>query len=408
MIVVIFNKVGERMFCVFKLRHIIYILLAAVLLSGGIAVIAGYGGRDTAKKDVQEIQQTEMQNAIAGENNETEETEATALPSAEKKDFIKWVEFNVPCQAMRDALEYDIAMYEAGTPVSWVDLLAYLGAKNGGDFSKYKTADMEKLKKKLQEGTGIEELTRDMKYFSYYQKAYGAVLNGFVGPYQIEKKAGESSEKQWEEAYGLKVFSPIAKGYAYNDFDDFGTSRSYGYKRKHLGHDLMALVGTPVVAVESGTVEAVGWNQYGGWRIGIRSFDRQRYYYYAHLRKNMPYNACVTEGATIKAGDVIGYVGRTGYSAKENVNNIDTPHLHFGIQLIFDESQKDGNNEIWIDCYQIMQLLSGRRVETVKNEETKEYSRVLDFHEPALDQEHPPLKDDASHDPGMTPEEGGE
>lgn len=33
------------------------------------------------------------------------------------------------------------------------------------------------------------------------------------------------------------------------------------------------------------------------------------------------------------AGDVIGYMGHTGYSKKENTNNIDEIHLHFGIQL---------------------------------------------------------------------------
>ncbi len=44
-------------------------------------------------------------------------------------------------------------------------------------------------------------------------------------------------------------------------------------------------IGTPIVAVESGYIEALGWNQYGGWRVGIRSFDGKRYYYYAHLRK---------------------------------------------------------------------------------------------------------------------------
>ena len=37
---------------------------------------------------------------------------------------------------------------------------------------------------------------------------------------------------------------------------------------------MMGQVGTPVIAVESGYVEALGWNQYGGWRIGIRSFDK--------------------------------------------------------------------------------------------------------------------------------------
>ena len=89
-------------------------------------------------------------------------------------------------------------------------------------------------------------------------------------------------------------------------------------------------------------VEAMGWNQYGGWRIGVRSFDGKRYHYYAHLRKDRPYAEGLEPGQTVMAGDVIGYVGRTGYSATENTNNIDTSHLHYGLQLIFDESQKEG------------------------------------------------------------------
>ena len=103
-------------------------------------------------------------------------------------------------------------------------------------------------------------------------------------------------------------------------------------------------------SVESGTVVNLGWNQYGGWRIGIRSFDGKRYYYYAHLRKDHPYVANLAEGSTVTAGDVIGYLGMTGYSIKQNVNNINVPHLHFGIQLIFDESQVEGTNEIWINA----------------------------------------------------------
>lgn len=99
-------------------------------------------------------------------------------------------------------------------------------------------------------------------------------------------------------------------------------------------------IGTPIVAVESGYIEALGWNQYGGWRVGIRSFDGKRYYYYAHLRKDHPYAKDLCEGQIVTAGDVIGYLGMTGYSSHENVNNINIPHLHFGVQLIFNEVQK--------------------------------------------------------------------
>ena len=64
------------------------------------------------------------------------------------------------------------------------------------------------------------------------------------------------------------------------------------------------------------------------------------------------------------------------------MNNIDEAHLHFGLQLIFDESQKEGNNEIWVDVYPLVRLLYRNRSETVKNQETKEYSRVYDIRFP--------------------------
>lgn len=142
------------------------------------------------------------------------------------------------------------------------------------------------------------------------------------------------------------------------------------------------LIGTPVIATESGYVEALGWNQYGGWRIGIRSYDKKRYYYYAHLRQNYPYQKNLKVGSKVTAGDVIGYMGHTGYSTTENINNIDEVHLHFGMQLIFDESQKDGNNEIWISCYELTKFLSKNRCEVRKVEGTKEWERCFDMKEP--------------------------
>ncbi len=226
----------------------------------------------------------------------------------------------------------------------------------------------------------MEELTKDMKYYNYYYESYSAVLGGFIGEYYTEKK--DENEKSFEKKYGVKVFSPIAKNYSFSHYDDFGNSRSYGFKRTHLGNDLLGSIGTPIIAVESGKVEHIGWNQYGGWRIGIRSLDSKRYYYYAHLRKGHPYSEGLEEGSTVKAGDVIGYLGMTGYSIKENVNNINIPHLHFGMELIFDESQFDSANEIWIDVYQIIEFLKKYRSEVyMANNETKDYERKFDFME---------------------------
>ncbi len=323
----------------------------------------------------------------------------TAAPSDDS--YIKWVDFDVTSEAMEQAFRYDVATCQSDVHLNWVELLAYLGAKYGGDFSHYRQSDLDAAADRLKSGEiTIEELTRDMNYYPYYLEAYGAVLNGMVGTFESEIPTSQAPgallpsgvdggsegdpETVWASQYGLKAFSPIAKYFPYTDYDDFGVSRSYGYRRQHLGHDMMGQTGTPIIAVESGVVENIGWNQYGGWRLGIRSFDQKRYYYYAHLRKDYPYQSILKEGSVVQAGDVIGYMGRTGYSATENTNNIEQPHLHFGIQLIFDESQKEGNNEIWIDCYEIVKFLSQNRSETRKVEGTKEWERIYGMRDPAV------------------------
>ncbi|QSX05379.1 M23 family metallopeptidase [Sedimentibacter sp. zth1] len=300
--------------------------------------------------------------------------------STTEKKFIKYVEFNVPYSLLDCALKYDIKFHNTEKPINWIELIAYLGAKYGGEYKRYKRSHLDKLVKKLTDGESMEKLTEGMKYYDYYLEAYTAVLDGFVGEYEIEQQKKDTEEEtEWVKKYGLIAFSPIAKGYEYWHYDDFGVSRTYGYKRVHLGNDLMGQVGTPIIAVEGGIIEALGWNRYGGWRIGIRSFDNKRYYYYAHLRKNFPFKKALKVGDTVKAGDVIGYMGRTGYSNTENTNNITKSHLHFGIELIFDESQKESNNEIWINVYNIVRLLNRNKSKTVKNLETKEYHRVYDI-----------------------------
>ncbi len=310
-----------------------------------------------------------------------------ALNTDEEKKFIKWVDFNVPYSLLEKTLALDIKSYGTETRLNWIELLSYLAAKNGGNFKRFKSADLDKVVKCLQEGTPMSKITADMKYYAYYYEAYSAVLGGFVGEFEIEEDDKDNpGTKKFVKKYGLKVFSPIARGYGFSHYDDFGNSRSYGFKRKHLGNDLMGNIGTPVIAVESGIVEALGWNKYGGWRIGIRSFDGRRYYYYAHLRKNHPYNNTLTEGQVVKAGDVIGYLGMTGYSTNENVNGIKTPHLHFGMQLIFDESQKESNNEIWIDVYNIVNLLQKNRSSVAKDSDLNDYFRVYQFKDPAAPQ----------------------
>ena len=291
---------------------------------------------------------------------------------AEKK-YIRWIDFDVTSQALTDAVRFDVESYGGESHVDHVTLLSLLAVKYGGSFKGYKKADMQKLYDALRDGKKPEELTQNTKLLNYYLEAYSAVLDGFVGEYGVQKSDTDDG-LFYEKRYGLKAFSPIAAGYYYEDYDDFGAPRSFGYKRAHLGHDMLGSVGTPIVAVEGGYVEACGWNRFGGWRIGIRSLDNKRYYYYAHLRKGHPFND-MYEGKLVEAGEVIGYLGMTGYSSKEDTNNINVPHLHFGLQIIFDPSQKEGVNQIWIDAYELTKFLSANRSEVVYDKQSGEFSR---------------------------------
>jgi len=266
---------------------------------------------------------------------------------------IRWVDFGVPYESLKYAMDMDIATFDQEKHISWIDTLALAACRTGG---KCQLSAVKKAVQELKGDKSPEELLGNLyKYYSYYLEAYQAALGGLLGSFAIE------IDGQWKPAYGLKAYSPIASGYGYSHCSDFGNSRSFGFARKHLGNDLMGSLGTPIVAVEGGVVEAMGWNRYGGWRVGIRSFDSKRYYYYAHLQKDKPFAPGLEIGDIVQAGDLIGFMGRTGYSDKENTNNIETVHLHFGMQLIFDESQKECNSEIWIDVYNIVRLLSNHR-----------------------------------------------
>ncbi len=322
----------------------------------------------------------------SGSREPVTETGANAGALSIENDYIKWVDFTVSYEALCKAYEWDVDTHGTEHEICWVELLAYTAARTGGEFGKEALKVMDKAAKSLSEGEKtLEELTKDLKYYTYYLEAYEAAIGGLVGSYQEECVDG-TGQVTYEEKYGLKGYFPLARGFDYNHYDDFGAGRSYGYKRRHLGHDMMGLVGTPIMAVESGVVTALGWNQYGGWRIGISSFDGKRYYYYAHLRQNYPYAEGLQEGSVVTAGDVIGYMGHTGYSAKENVNNIEVVHLHWGLQLIFDESQKEGNNEIWIDVYPLTRFLAKHTQAAVKVEGTKEWVRTTDIVDPKVEE----------------------
>jgi peptidoglycan LD-endopeptidase LytH len=92
--------------------------------------------------------------------------------------------------------------------------------------------------------------------------------------------------------------------------------------RRHEALDILAPRGTPVLAVEDGTIAKLFTSDAGGLTIYQLDPVRLVSYYYAHLDR---YADGVAEGAGVRRGDVLGYVGTTGNAQP------DTPHLHFAI-----------------------------------------------------------------------------
>ena len=118
--------------------------------------------------------------------------------------------------------------------------------------------------------------------------------------------------------------------------DSWGNERTYGGKRTHEGGDIMSEENKrgvmPVIAASGGTVTNLGWLELGGWRIGITS-DNGIYYYYAHLDS---YADNMAEGTKIRKGQLIGYMGDSGYSKVEGTVGKFDVHLHFGIYIYAD------------------------------------------------------------------------
>ncbi|MCL2369904.1 MAG: M23 family metallopeptidase [Firmicutes bacterium] len=271
--------------------------------------------------------------------------------SLPETNHIKWVDFNVSYAVLAKAYQYDVSTYGKDVHLKMPELLAYISVKNGNFFSsKRDVKELDKIATRLKAGENLDEIMSGNKYYKYHLEVYQTIFAEFLGTTA-------------EGKYGLIASHPIAKGRYYNHSNDFGVARSYGYKRRHLGHDLFGSVGTPIMAIEDGIITEIGWNRYGGWRVGIRSHDNKRYYYYAHLRKDSPFAQGLELGSEVTAGQHIGYLGVSGYSNKENKNMPNAkPHLHLGLQLIFHPSQEKGSKEIWIDIYAITRLLEKNRV----------------------------------------------
>jgi murein DD-endopeptidase MepM/ murein hydrolase activator NlpD len=157
---------------------------------------------------------------------------------------------------------------------------------------------------------------------------------------------------------GGRVF-PIDGPFQFDDSwgayraDVFAGTASHG----HHATDIMAADGTPVVAIETGVLDRVGWNRLGGWRLWINGLSGTKYYY-AHMRAYAP---GLRKGSLVLAGQYVGRVGNTGNAQGG------PPHLHIEVHVPDPaapapppgESPGDG---IVVNPYPLLCLLAGAPV----------------------------------------------
>jgi len=106
-----------------------------------------------------------------------------------------------------------------------------------------------------------------------------------------------------------------------SSFTSYRLHPLFGDPRAHRGVDYAAPVGTPVRAVADGRVTERGYS--GGYGNAIEIQHNQRYTtYYAHLSRYAP---GVQVGREVRMGEVIGYVGATGWATG--------PHLHYEFRI---------------------------------------------------------------------------
>lgn len=252
------------------------------------------------------------------------------------------LKINVPLEVLLKAREH----YGEDYPL----YLVKLGIENQFDWDDLEESDFTDLKsippealRRVYENNPSDDV--DMIY-KVYNQAYSS-LKYFPIPLH------EASER---EVVGETIETTTSvKAYDYQLYDDFGASRNYKKETKHQGNDLVADAMTPLISITDGVIDRFGWNEYGGWRIGIKTKEGA-YLYYAHMDQ---YASGLYKGKKIRAGDHIGYVGDTGYGP-EGTEGKFINHLHFQIGVdLGDDYDKE---YFWINTYDILKFVEYDKV----------------------------------------------
>ena len=191
--------------------------------------------------------------------------------------------------------------------------------------------------------------------------------------YPCSRETFSGLEKIWSEKQGWEMYRDACRA-VWNDLryfpipepsndvraevtfeDSWMFERNYGGKRGHEGTDLMASTNErglyPVVSMTDGVILHKGWLEKGGYRVGITA-PGGAYFYYAHLDSYSD----IEEGDSVKAGDLLGFMGDTGYSRVEGTTGNFPVHLHLGIYLV------EGDQEISVNPYYPLRYVEDCRV----------------------------------------------
>lgn len=206
----------------------------------------------------------------------------------------------------------------------------------------------------------------------------------YLAVYWLESGFGEQNillppedaltlRKRWERADGWSsylsasqavwddlVYFPVALSQSSNidvSFEDsWMFDRTYKGKRGHEGTDIMPDKNErgvlPVVSMTDGVVQNKGWLELGGYRIGIQA-PHGAYFYYAHLDSY----ADIEEGDEVKAGDLLGFMGDTGYGTAEGTKGKFPVHLHLGIYIYNRE------HEISVNPYPALKYVEAKKID---------------------------------------------
>jgi peptidoglycan LD-endopeptidase LytH len=146
--------------------------------------------------------------------------------------------------------------------------------------------------------------------------------------------------------------------------DSWGATRTYGGLREHKGTDILSKKNVrgkiPIVSMTDGVVEKMGWNNLGGYSVGIRT-ESQNYFYYAHFSS---FTENIEVGQKVLAGDILGYMGDTGYGEEGEKGQFPV-HLHIGIRVVTELT----NEEMWINPYPFLRYIENNKIDIRTNKE---------------------------------------